>query len=927
MQEATDLRGIFERALSLPPQDRMSFLDDVCGGREDLRRDVERLLAADTEWADLFDTGCSLASTGPSTRAESAAALPGELGAGSRLGRYEILETLGSGGMGHVYRATDTRLGRSVAIKVLRPGTGAGADAARRFEREAQAAAALSHPHICSLFDVGRQEAADYLVMECLEGETLAARLARGRLPRDEALRYAAQIADALAAAHRHGIVHRDLKPGNIMLTASGAKLLDFGLAARRSAGSPPAGSAHVSGQAGDASQLAGTLPYMAPEQLRGLAVDERTDVFAFGAVLYEMLAGRRAFDGASPSLVAFRILQVDPPPLSATDASTPAWLDTFVRTCLDKVPADRWASFEEIRERFAAAGRHRPLRRWLVAGVAAAAALAAAGAGLVGRRATPGVLTVTSIQRLTHDRVFKDLPYTDGTHVFYIAWGPGFRDTTLHRVPLGGGESVPVATPFKRPYVLDLLPGRGELLAVDRAQQPAVLHRLSYVDGRTQPIGTISAGFVDMAPDNRRLVFAERNRLFVASSDGSGVRLLISAHDNLVLPRWSPDGRRIRYTVDTSGTGRVWEVSGDGGEAHEVLPGWSASVGAWMPDGRFFVFEAERDGEYGLWAVADGGPSRVRGRAPVPVKLTSGPMRFENAVPSPDGRVILALGTPPSTGELVRWDAKARQFVATLGGPSASDVTFSRDGRWIAYVRHPDRTLWRSRPDGREQRQLTSSGTAGAPSWSPDGGRIAYMWRAPGRHWRVFIVGANGGQARELAVGARAAIVPSWSADGTRIAFSGQPQDGRQDEPVRLYIVNLRDGRLSTVPGSDGLFAPAWSHDGRMLAALSTDSRRLALFDFASSRWRDLVRGAAIVGWHYWTRDSTHIQVQQGPTIVRFRVRDGQVTPVASVEGLAQVAQPPIGPWLGINADDEPLALREVTFGQEVYALHVGRQ
>jgi eukaryotic-like serine/threonine-protein kinase len=283
------------------------------------------------------------------------------LQAGTRLGPYEILAPLGAGGMGEVYKATDTRLNRTVAIKVLPVHFSENPEMKQRFDREAQTIAGLNHPNICTLFDVGRQGDVDFLVMEYLEGETLAERLARSKdrastgvgssgfsppaIPLGEALTIAIQIADALEKAHGQGITHRDLKPGNIMLTAGGAKLLDFGLAKpKQQAQASPSGSPISAGPISTTAPgtILGTMQYMAPEQLGGQEADARTDIFAFGAVLYEMVTGRKAFEGKNqPHLIA-AIVSSQPDPISKTQPTTPAALDFLVERCLAKDPDER---------------------------------------------------------------------------------------------------------------------------------------------------------------------------------------------------------------------------------------------------------------------------------------------------------------------------------------------------------------------------------------------------------------------------------------------------------------------------------------------------------------------------------------------------------------------------------------------------------
>jgi len=272
------------------------------------------------------------------------------LPAGRRLGPYEIVAPLGAGGMGEVYRARDTRLERTVAIKILPAQFSSDPVRKQRFEREAKTISNLNHPHICVLYDVGHQDGMDYLVMECVEGETLAKRLEKGPLPLDQVLKYGAQIADGLDKAHRSGVVHRDLKPGNIMLTPSGAKLLDFGLA--KPAAAPVSAATLTAVRTAPVTEegtIVGTFQYMSPEQVEGKEVDGRSDIFSLGAVLYEMATGKRAFEGKSQLSVASAILEKEPEPISAVKPLTPPALDHAVKKCLAKLPDARWQSASDL--------------------------------------------------------------------------------------------------------------------------------------------------------------------------------------------------------------------------------------------------------------------------------------------------------------------------------------------------------------------------------------------------------------------------------------------------------------------------------------------------------------------------------------------------------------------------------------------------
>src|SRR5580692_9555450 len=271
---------------------------------------------------------------------------------GRRLGPYEILSAIGAGGMGEVYKARDTRLDRIVAIKVLPTHLADRSESRERFEREARAIASLNHPHICTLHDIGHQDGTDFLVMEYLEGETLAQRLKKGPLPLDQVLQCAIQIADALDKAHRKGITHRDLKPGNIMLTKSGTKLLDFGLAKLAQEAAPVTSASQLptlKSAITSEGTILGTLQYMAPEQVEAKEVDARTDIFAFGAVVYEMATGKRAFEGKTQASLIAKILETDPPPIASLQPMTPAALDRVVRKCLAKEPDKRWQSANDL--------------------------------------------------------------------------------------------------------------------------------------------------------------------------------------------------------------------------------------------------------------------------------------------------------------------------------------------------------------------------------------------------------------------------------------------------------------------------------------------------------------------------------------------------------------------------------------------------
>jgi serine/threonine protein kinase/TolB-like protein len=401
------VRDVFERALDLPVAERKRFLTDACLEDVALQQQVAKLLDAHERADDFLETGC----------VAQVPDWPDEDLAGAQFGPYRLEHRIGGGGMGEVYRARDTRLGRTVAIKVLLSHTAVDEPSRERFEREARVVAGLSHPHICTLHDIGtyresaRHGLVPYLVMEFLNGETLAERLSRGPLPVGDALDCAMQIASALDAAHRAAIVHRDLKPRNVMMTTSGAKLLDFGLA--KAAPEPVDTAAAPISELTTPGMIVGTLQYMAPEQLEGLPTDARTDVFAFGCLLYEMFSGRKAFDGRTNASVMTAILAREPTPLRELVPSLPESVEALVRRCLSKPPTNRWQSAAELLielKRVAEglrsghdAGRigRFVLNRWRTAAIVTALVAVVAGAATFRPRSSPptALVPTTSIQ------------------------------------------------------------------------------------------------------------------------------------------------------------------------------------------------------------------------------------------------------------------------------------------------------------------------------------------------------------------------------------------------------------------------------------------------------------------------------------------------------------------------------------------------
>jgi Tol biopolymer transport system component len=527
------------------------------------------------------------------------------LTAGSHLGPYEILSPLGAGGMGMVYKARDTRLGREIAIKVLPESLSGRADVRERFEREARAISSLSHPHICPLYDIGSQDGIDYLVMEYLEGATLSHRLKKGPLPLDQTLRYAIEIASALDAAHRKGITHRDLKPGNVMLTKSGTKLLDFGLARMHARGQPVSGSA-VSTQTEPMTAegtIIGTLQYMAPEQLEGKDADVRTDIFAFGATLYEMATGRKAFEGKSSASLIAAIMHNEPAPILTLQPVTPPLLDSLVKRCLAKDPEERWQSARDVAEAL----------RWIVPATkpgkvnqtararwALWAGLALA-AGTLGwwfnsrqAQVTPALRTLTFSGR-DHDPAASP----DGRLIAFAS----DRETRDGRAriwlkDLAGGNEVAI-TSGGTDGSPRFSPDGASILFARQESSSWALYRVATVGGEPRKLLADADGSGgDWSPDGREVAFVRRkfqgekakSAVGIIGANGEGERE-IANFDGVIgaYPRWSPDGR----TIAVSGKGIVL-IGVNGEERRSVDPapgGYVISCVTWTgPDEVFYA-------------------------------------------------------------------------------------------------------------------------------------------------------------------------------------------------------------------------------------------------------------------------------------------------------------------------------------------------
>jgi len=869
---------------------------------------------------------------------------------GKTVSHYRILEKLGSGGMGVVYKAEDTKLGRTVALKVLPPERVADPNRKRRFVQEARAASALNHPNIITIYDIDEAEGVHYIAMEHVEGKTLDRLIARHGLRLNEALKYAVQMATALAKAHSAGIVHRDLKPTNVMVTDDGlVKVLDFGLAKlTEAAPASDAETAVTREPATEEGTIVGTVGYMSPEQAEGKAVDARSDIFSFGSVLYEMLTGQRAFQGETKVSTIAAILREEPKPLSQVVEGLPREVERIVKRCLRKDPAHRFqhmddlkVALDELKEEsdsgeladaaavVAGLPRHierggvkPPLPRRLA--LAAIVVLAAAVLAYWLTRPVPPP-RVTGSTQLTHDGQLKYTAVTDGARLFFSEYVADHW--VLAETSVGGGEPVPIPTPFQNTGLADVSPNRTELLLVSvvSTEPEGPLWTLPTLGGSPRRLGEILCHDAAWAPDGKTIVYANGQDLYLSDSDGSQSRKLVSLPGSPRAPRWSPDGRKIRFTLSDPKTNSnsLWEVDADGSHLRPLLPGWNSApdecCGQWTPDGKYYLFGSTRGGTSNIWAVRESsGLFRKGGFAPV--QLTTGTMHLTSPLPALDGKKLFVVGTQ-QRGELVRYDAKVGQWVPHLSGISAQCVSFSRDGKSLAYVTYPEGSLWRSKADGSERVQLTFPPLQAFVSyWSPDGKQIAFMGLAPDRRWHIFLVSVEGGSPQQLTSGDRDQRDPSWSPDGNSLAYGEQPDALGQGGVIR--ILDLKTQQVSKVSGSEGIWGPRWSPNGRYIAAIRGYNENLMLLDFTTRKWELLA--TLNMGFIVWSSDSETLyfdtMFEKAPAFYRLRIRDRKVERLVSLKNIRRVIWPQ-GPWSGLTPDNSPLVLRD-TGSQDIYAL-----
>jgi serine/threonine protein kinase/Tol biopolymer transport system component len=823
------VRNLLESAMQLEPAQRPAYLEHHCSGDPSLRRDVDSLLAAEHELRSSFLESPAIAPTGSNQNtAASVSWKPGMM-----LGPYEIRSLIGAGGMGEVYRARDTRLDRTVALKVLPALLSSDAERKQRFEREARAIAALQHPNICTLYDVGQQQGVDYLVMEYLEGLTLAERLTKGRLPMEQILRFGAEIADALDAAHRRGIVHRDLKPGNIFLTTRGeCKVLDFGLAKLEE----PQGEAETLANTAASQRFLtspglaiGTVAYMSPEQARGEEIDTRSDIFSLGAVVYEMATGRLAFAGRTSAMTFKAILDEAPPTPTQVVPSLPAQLDQIVEKALEKERDLRYQTASELRVDL------KRLRRETESGRPAATSSAKLEKpkllSLVERfgqrsRLAIAAFTVVGLMALfvlvrTHPPIATAVPRIVHKQITFVgnAYSPAISPD---------GKTVA--------YVIDQSGGNPRLMIEALSGGPS----LNLWRGR-------DLSSPSWSPDGSEIAFSgstgqgdSGNLLVLPRLGGTPRRLALGSY-----PCWSPDGSRILSASQNAEPGIHWinKLTGESTRIPAPSYQWLQSDECSPKTGKLLLL-TQTSNKYQLWTMkSDGSQQR---------KLLEGEKEINSPRWSQTEDSVYYFRKEGQTKDLMKLavsDPSAQPSVLVSGLETGDFFSLSADGSQLAYTRTLNSSnLWMAdlplhgAVDKAVTKPLTSGTLAqGNASISPDGRWVALTIGA-GTKNNVYKLATSGGQPIQLTFFEASASSPAWSPDGRRIAFicdqGGTPKvwlvdaDGGAAHALEKTNASDSNGYVSWFPNSEIVYSQSGLHNLRLLNAETQEEKPLLAQD-----------------------------------------------------------------------------------------------
>ncbi len=816
------------------------------------------------------------------------------LSAGAKLGPYEVISAAGAGGMGEVYRARDTRLDRTVAIKILPEHLSSNPEAKHRFDREARAISSLNHPNICTLYDVGHQDGTDYLVMEFLEGETLAERLRKGPLAPELVLKYGIEICEGLEKAHRGGVTHRDLKPGNVMLTKTGAKLMDFGLAKTATASAPPSSSLTMTLSGPSADQpltargtVVGTFQYMSPEQLEGKEADARSDIFALGAVLYEMATGKRAFPGKTQASIVAAILASEPQPISVVQPMSPPALDRVVKTCLAKDPDERFQSVHDLKVQL----------KWIAEGGSQA-----------------GVAAPIAGQRKNRERILWGaiaLLFAGCVALAAIHFGAAKTERQVIRAYIPPPEKSTFAFIGDHTGPVVISPDGTRLVFAalgPDGRQMLWLRPLEAASSQPLP-GTVDAAYPFWSPDSRSIGLFAEGKLKTVGVAGGPAQVLCDAPDGRG-GSWSREGTIV---FPPNFNGPLYRISAGGGtpvQLTELDPSQNEVSHRWpqfLPDGRHFLFfvktrQETASGAYvgsidskekkllfhnpsNLVYAAPGSLLFVRENALVVQafdykRLSLGgdavPIAQGILVNAPYGRAIfsvsdngvLAYGGAPSTAEptRLRWLDRSGKQIGAVGDPGMYvNPRLSPDGTklavGIADAARAATDIWiYDLLHGSKTRLTFQASLNFSPIWSPDGSQVGFSSNRKQGYPQLYRKAANGEGSDESLLASNTTDNPDdWSPDGRSILYEPNPT------VAELWLLPVSGERKPVVfLGGEGGTQPgegAFSHDGKWLAftEYSAGKREVYITSYPgrTGKWQ-----VSVAGGHYprWRGDGNEL-------------------------------------------------------------------
>lgn len=851
---------------------------------------------------------------------------------GEVIGNYRVLAELGSGGMGTVYRAQDTRLDRQVALKLLPDASLFEKDSIDRFRHEARAASSLNHPNICTVYDAGEDNGVPYLAMELLEGQTLGQMIAANPLPTETILRLGIQVCDALQSAHEKGIVHRDIKPSNIFVTERGdAKLLDFGVAKRLQ---PTLGAtdATLPTSLTMKGQLLGTAPYMSPEQLQAKPVDARSDLFSLGAVFYEMATGLQAYRGDSVATIVAEILRGEPRSVRALNPEIPGELQRIIRKALEKDPADRYQTAKEVMIDLRRAQRdlnaphdsstsvQAPFRfsrlqsilLWCMAGLFLAAITLGIAIGL-----TPSPVSAPlDSQQISFSASQKDAPlFTDGSRLYFQgSSGPAV-------IAVAGGMVAPIAG-LNGMYLLDLSHDASKMLAWKTDANDLVgigsIWVSPVVGGYPRMLTSHLAQAARWFPNGQSIAFAEMGTLYTCDADGGNIKKLWSSTQFIKDFDISPDARQFTLSLakDEQHPSKLWWLNADGTNLRELPIDWpdtvAISAGQWTPDGRRFLFLSDHSGLTNAYELVS--PRWYEfWKKPTPVLLTGNQINTLAMAPSPDSKTLYVLSRMDQ-GVMLVFDPASQKFVPYLDGFLARDLVTSPDGQWMVYSEYPRGHLWKSKLDGSDAVKLTNSYSI-MEQWSPDGTSLVYSdWH------KLYRVSADGGAPELLESSGENDVSPSWSADGKSVYFSQYPIPDRP--PTSIRVIDIATRQISEMPGTAGYSFPSWSPNGKYLVAMAQNPSRMMLYTAATNSWRELKRFDIPWGYWTWSRDSKSLYmalVDDERGMYRLTVPEGKWEKLG---GMGRVSARDQDAFVSLAPNGQPAIMSHLG-AAHAYALH----